>query len=139
MNKEKLKNVFFYLVQVFKHNYYWIGFSIFTYYLAFFLHSQRAILRNAPIRVVLLKVFDNTTMLILIVIIATYTLVISLSDTKNLVLRNIMFVSQSFITIFLTVGYLELDIALHDVSIGAGAMLFIVYLTITNVIRGTND
>ena len=137
MNKEKLIIIFHHLKAVFKRNYYWVGFSIFTYFLAFFLHSQREVLRNAPIRVVLLKVFDNTTMLTLIVLIATYTLLVSLTNTSNPMLRNIMFVSQSFITIFMTVGYLELDIALGNVSIGAGAMLFIIYLTISNVIKGS--
>lgn len=136
MNKEKLKHLFDYLIVVFKHNYYWIGFSVFTYYLAFFLHTQKIVLRNAPIRVVLLKIFDSDLVLGLIVVIATYTLLVSLSNTRNLTARSIMFVSQTFITIFLTIGYLELDLALKDISIGSGALLFIIYLTVSNVLKG---
>ena len=47
-----------------------------------------------------------------------------------------MFVSQAFITIFLTIGYLEFDLALKDISIGSGALLFIIYLTVSNVLKG---
>ena len=102
----------------------------------FFLHTQKIVLRNAPIRVVLLKIFDSDLVLGLIVVIATYTLLVSLSNIRNLTARSIMFVSQAFITIFLTIGYLELDLALKDISIGSGALLFIIYLTVSNVLKG---
>jgi hypothetical protein len=85
----------------------------------------------------LLKIFDNDIILGLVVVVATFTMLVALSNTYNSTLRNIMFISQSFITIFLTTGYLELDLALQDISIGSGAMLFVIYLTISNVIKGS--
>ena len=109
MDKEKLKHLFDYLIVVFKHNYYWIGFSVFTYYLVFFLHTQRTILKNTQIGKVLLRIFDNDFVLTLVVVVATYTLIVSLSNTDNVKARNIMFLRKTFITIFLTIRYMEFD------------------------------
>lgn len=135
MDKDKLKRLFNYLIAVFKHNSYWIGFSFFTYYLTYFLYSQRMAFKNTQIEKVPLEIFDNDFALGLVVVVATYTLIVSLSNTNDRKARGIMFASQTFIIIFLTIGHMEFNLATHDVSIGTGALLFIIYLTISTVLK----
>jgi len=136
MKLKTIKAVPSFLKKALISNYYWLGLSIFTLFLAFYLSYQSKLLEQLPPRVIIFKVLDGNVATAMIVAIAIYTMIVSISRTRNYLIRTIMYLSQSFILIFTTIGFLEVDIALHNIGIGSIAMLFIIYLTIASILRG---
>lgn len=122
------------LLRTLRRNYFWIGYAFFTFYLAYFLNRRNNDVVEHP-RIVLLNLFDFRLMIFIIIIISTFILFVALSNTYDRLLRDLMFISQTAIIIFLTIAFLELDTAVGSINIGTASLLFVIFLTISNLMK----
>lgn len=112
----------------YQRNWIWFWLSICTAYLGLFVKSQRDILSQAPPWLGFIGLLDTSFMVALLMCLATAGILISIWNIRLWNIKNIFVGLLSTVWVFFFITFIQIDIELHQFSIGAGLTAFVIVL-----------